>query len=472
MSDIVIIGGGLGGLTNAMLLARDGHQVTVLERDPAEPVDAPHEAWEHWERRGVNQFRMLHFLLPRWRQLIAPELPEVLAELEARGALQYNVVATAPDEITGGARAGDEECETITARRPVIESAVAAAAAGTEGVTIRRGAAVAALLTDGERAPGVPHVVGVRTEDGEELRADLVVDASGRRSVLPRLLAEIGARAPHEEIEDCGFVYYGRHFRSSDGSLPPAIGPLLQHYGTISILTLPADNGTWGVGVVTSAKDTAMRGLKDPARWEAVVSSHPLVAHWLDGEPLADDVAVMAKIEDRYRRYVADGVPVATGIVAVGDAWACTNPSLGRGVTIGLMHALALRNLMRTQSLDDPMAFAVAFDEVTVAEVEPWYRATLWFDRHRLAEIESLLAGQPYEPEDPAWDAVKALDVAAVQDPDVFRAFVDIVALRATPEEAFSRPGVLEKVMELGGGWREAPSMGPARDELVATAGA
>jgi hypothetical protein len=32
-----------------------------------------------------------------------------------------------------------------------------------------------------------------------------------------------------------------------------------------------------------------------------------------------------------------DGVPVATGIVSVGDAWACTNPSLGRGITMGLM---------------------------------------------------------------------------------------------------------------------------------------
>ena len=36
-----------------------------------------------------------------------------------------------------------------------------------------------------------------------------------------------GARAPIEEQEDCGFVYYGRHFRSGDGSVPAMFGPLL-----------------------------------------------------------------------------------------------------------------------------------------------------------------------------------------------------------------------------------------------------
>ena len=47
----------------------------------------------------------------------------------------------------------------------------------------------------------------------------------------------------------------------------------------------------------------------------------------------------MSGIVDRRRRAVVDGTPVATGILPVGDALCCTNPSLGRGITMGLMHA-------------------------------------------------------------------------------------------------------------------------------------
>ena len=66
MAQIVVTGGGVAGLAAAMLLAEDGHEVTLLERDAAEPP-APTEAWEAWERRGVNQFRLLHFFMPRFR---------------------------------------------------------------------------------------------------------------------------------------------------------------------------------------------------------------------------------------------------------------------------------------------------------------------------------------------------------------------------------------------------------------------
>ncbi len=99
-----------------MLLAKDGHDVTVLERDANEPVDDPEEAWNGWERRGVGQFRMLHFMLPRWRSEIEAELPEVLTELEARGGLRFNALTCLPDEFTGGFRPGDERFETVTAR--------------------------------------------------------------------------------------------------------------------------------------------------------------------------------------------------------------------------------------------------------------------------------------------------------------------------------------------------------------------
>jgi len=44
---------------------------------------------------------------------------------------------------------------------------------------------------------------------------------------------------------------------------------------------------------------------------------------------------------------VLGGQPVVTGIVSVGDAWSCTNPSLGRGMTMGLMHAAGTAGVIR-----------------------------------------------------------------------------------------------------------------------------
>ena len=465
MVDVVIIGGGLTGQAAAMLLALDGHRVSVLERDPAPPAASAAEAWDSWERRGVNQFRMLHYFLPRFREVVEAELPAVAAELEADGALRMNPLDGMPVEMSGGLRDEDARFAVLTGRRPVVEAAVGRVAARTPGVEVRRGVGVKGLLTGDDQVDGVPHVVGVVTEEGDEVHADLVVDAGGRRSALPRLLADIGARPPVEELEDCGFVYYGRHFCSADGSLPPAFGPGLMPYDSISILTLPADNGTWGVGLVTSAGDAALRAARDPDVWTRVIASYPLVAHWLDAEPITD-IAVMAKIEDRHRRFVVDGVPVATGVAPLGDSWACTNPSVGRGASIGVLHACVLRDTLRRVAPSEAFGFATAWHDATTETVEPYFRDTLAFDRHRLAEIDAQIAGVPYETDDPAWLLGQALANAMSKDPELLRGYLEIVSLLARGVDVLSRPGVAERALDLGADGEPFP--GPARAELLA----
>jgi 2-polyprenyl-6-methoxyphenol hydroxylase-like FAD-dependent oxidoreductase len=467
VSKVVVLGAGVAGLATAMLLAGDGHEVTVLERDPALPPGDPRDAWADWERRGVNQFRLVHFFQPRFRQLAEAELPGVIDALEEAGALRINFVAGVPAEITGGFRDSDEAFTAVTGRRPFVEAALASVAGGWPGVTVRRGVAVGGLLTGAEASPGTPHVTGVRTADGEEISADLVVDVSGRRSGLPRWLEAAGAPPLPEEAEDCGFVYYGRHFSSGDGSLPPFLGPPLGHYGSVSLLTLPADNGSWGVVFVAAADDAELRGLRSVERWEAALKTFPLIAHWADGEPIDREVVVMARIEDRIRHFVVDGRPLATGVVAVGDAWACTNPSLGRGASLGVVHAVALRDMLRLVGTEDPNALALAWEEATESTVAPWYRDTLHFDRHRLAEAQAAARGEAYEPDDELWDTVRALEFASGMDPELFRGFVSVAALLALRDEVLARPGVLDKARTLGAGWRDAGWLGPTRAELV-----
>jgi hypothetical protein len=249
--------------------------------------------------------------------------------------------------------------------------------------------------------------------------------------------------------------------------VPPAIGALLQGYDSLSTLTLPADNGVWSVALITSSRDPFLRRLRDAAMWTRVLHEYPLIAHWIDAEPVEDEIIVMARLQDRQRWFVEDGVPVATGVLPVGDAWACTNPSLGRGISIGLMQAVALRDVLRKQDVGDHTELAVQWSNVTEATVEPYVRGTLHFDRHRLAEIDAQIAGRPYEPDDPGWHLGQCLAAGAGHDPELLRANLRIVTTLSTGEEEFAKPGLAEQAIAVGEPHVADPAPGPTRQQLV-----
>ena len=469
MADIVILGAGVVGLGTALLLAEDGHHVTVLERDP-HPPPSPLDAWDNWRRRGVNQFRLPHFFMARYRAILEAELPQAAKAIEAAGGRRYNPLLAIPEFVRGPERPDDHDVEVLTGRRPLVESALAAVAAKHPGVTIRRGAAVAGLCRGRVIRAGVAHVRGVRTETGEEIGAELVVDMMGRRSPLPRWLADAGIPPPVEEKEQQGLLYYSRHYYSPPAIVPTALGPLLQPLGTLTSVTLPADNGTWSVVLVTAAHDRALFGLRHTSCWERTVRSLPRVAHWIDGEPLDDQVVTLAKIEDRIRHYHLDGEPIATGVVSVGDAWACTGPHRGRGATIGMLHGLALRDRLRDVGLRDPYAFARSFHHTTTKDVQPWFTWVRAEDRHRLAEIDAGIRKEEYRPADRWWELDQALRCAAGRDRDCLRVFVRAALMIEPLDKSLASDGLIDRVRELGDDWRHEPLPAPDRDRLVALA--
>jgi 2-polyprenyl-6-methoxyphenol hydroxylase-like FAD-dependent oxidoreductase len=463
MARIVFIGSGFSGVVGGLLLARDGHQVTVLERDPAPPT-GPTDAFDGWRRRGVPQFRLTHVVPPRLREILQYELPETIDALVAAGALRANRMRDLPVAMTGGFRAGDERYEQVTGRRPMVEAVLARLLELAPGVVVRRGVGVAGLIAGDEQPGGVPDVVGVVLDSGERIAADLVVATSGRRSTLPAMLAAIGTRPPVEQAAPHGFTYYCRSFRSPDGVMPAMFGPPLQHYDSLSFVAAPADNGTWSVGIAASATDRRMRQATDAEVWTRIVRAYPLLAHWVEGEAITD-VETMSATPDRRTRLVVDRRPIVTGVVALGDALACTSPMYGRGMTFGAMQAVCLRDVLREVCANDPAELARRWHDRVANVVMPLVDETLAVTRHRLAEMDARVAGTTYETDDAEWIFFQRLFAAAPHDPEVLRAAMDVAGVFRRTCDIAQRPDIVTRIDAVG----DLPlAAGPTRRQLEA----
>lgn len=468
MAEILILGAGICGLGTALLLARDGHDVTVIERDASALPDTPQEAWDSWARKGVAQFRQPHNFMPGLRMILETELPDVQDRLRHAGASKLDFVSPLPPFLEDRSpRPIDDRLWTYTARRPAGEWVFADAARNEPRLTVRSGIQVAGLLTGRSVVAGVPHVAGIRTADGQELRADVVIDATGRASRSPEWLATIGARPPYEERAESGFSYYTRYF---SGTEPQRVGPVYAVLGTMAVLTLPGDNGSWSITIVTATDDKPLKSLHQAEKWTNAIRACPLQAHWLDGQPITGILA-MSGVTDRYRRFVVDGQPVATGFLAVADAWACTNPSAGRGLTVGFKHAVRLRDVLRETGAD-PRTLTDTFHARTEAEIAPWYRAQIALDRYRAVQNGALREGRvPAQPDDELSAQATALFAAMATDPDLFRAGLEYVGTITPLQALFQRPAVAARVRRAMDAMRDSgpmPIPGPDRAQLLA----
>jgi 2-polyprenyl-6-methoxyphenol hydroxylase-like FAD-dependent oxidoreductase len=466
MSHALVIGAGPTGLVTAMLLAAQDWQVTVLDRDPVGPAGDAALLWSEWRRPAVKQFHHTHCLLPGGFQDLRAEIPAVVDRLLALGARPHNMIGGAWGVgQVGGRQPGDELFETMAVRRPVFEAAVAAQAEQTPGVTIRRGAEVKGLLTGPGLLPGTPHIAGVLMADGAALTADLVVDAAGRNSAVAAALADVHASA-HQQRADVGFRYYTRFFRSTDGTLPTQLPWPNSHQDGITIITAPGDNHTWSVTLVASGRDQAMRVLSNNDTWTRALASYPAAKHWGEGEPITG-VTAIGGTESRYHRFVVDGRPVATGIVSVGDSWATINPQFGTGMTVGIRHAMMLRDVLATVGADDLVDVALRFDARTEEVLTPVWRSYAGWDRNRFAEIDATIRGETYASDDPEWNLLLALESARWKDPALLRGIAAVACMVATPYEALVKPGLVEKAFALATGAPRYTDPGPTRNELL-----
>ena len=199
----------------------------------------------------------------------------------------------------------------------------------------------------------------------------------------------------------------------------------------------------------------------------------PLHAHWLDGEAMTP-VLAMSGIADRYRRFVIDGTPVATGFVGIADAWACTNPSAGRGLTVGFLHALRLRDALRAHG-DNPGALVEDFDRRTEEDIAPWYHAQIAVDRTRFGDMVAIREGrEPTPPTDELARRIGSLLSSMVADPDLFRDAMEYVGTVTPVQTILQRPEVIQRIAAAREAMKDTPRPaipGPNRAQLLQIAG-
>ncbi|MGQ0520378.1 MAG: NAD(P)/FAD-dependent oxidoreductase [Actinomycetota bacterium] len=468
MAEVLVVGAGVGGLGSALALARTGHRVTVVERDPVEMVASPDEAFEHWRRRGAPQTRHSHAFLARCRNLLRDRAPEVLAALLDAGASEIDFTRHPPPDLHPLApEPGDEDLVGLACRRTTFEWVLRRLAEATPGVAVVPGAVECLLAED--RPSGVPHVVGVGLAGGEARRADLVVDAGGRRSPLPGWLAALGCQPVPEAQEDTGIIYSSRFYRVGPDDDDPAAQPLLVgDLGYLKFAVFPGDNRTLSITFGVHADDAEMRRLLQPGPFTALAAAIPASRRWVESarcQPISG-VEVMGDLVNRRRRFVVGGRPLATGVFAVGDSAVCTNPLYGRGCSLALVHAELLADTLAAHGAGDGDA-EVAFAEATRAEVEPWYGAALAQDRHdRLADDEEEAGG----PVGVGSLMRHGLLPAARTDPVVYRAFMRAFNLLDLPDAMMRDAHVVMRIMATWQGRDTAvapPPPGPERGELL-----
>ena len=431
----VIVGAGPTGLYTAVALARRGHQVTVIDRDPGP------DGGQWWDRKGVMQFHHPHFFRQQVVDALLAEIPEVWRALLAAGAIP----AVLPGQP--GVPAG------LHCRRLTFERVLRAAARAEPGVRLRTGH-VDEVCRERGRVTGV--MVG-----GRQVGADLVIDAGGRGGRLTRAL-----RGPAEG-GDCGIAYVSRQYQMLPGA---AAGPVNMPFG--AMVTYPGyvvavfihDNRILSALIARASADRQLAALRTRAAFEAAARAVPALAAWTDpgrARPLTP-VLPGGRLYNSYRGQLNNAGRVALdGLVYAGDSVCTTNPAAGRGVTTSLLQARQLIGLLEEHGRDFTSC-SLAFDRWCARHIKPWFEDHVYWD----ADLIRRWSGQDVDLTRPLPpDLIMA---AAQADPEIAKVAGPYQAMLALPGSLDAVQARARNIYATG--WRPPVSPGPTRDELASLA--
>jgi flavin-dependent dehydrogenase len=359
--DVVVVGARCAGAATAMLLARQGHDVAVVDRAsfPSDTLSTHAIA-----RGGIVQ-------LQRWG---------LLDEVVASGAPKIRQASFHLPDGTTVTRAIKERAgvDHLLAPRRIVLDAILVEAAEAAGAQVRTGFTVSDVLTDGSgRVTGVTGCDA--TGAPRELRARVVVGADGMRS---RVARAVGARML-DERPAAGAAHYtfvagldaeGFEYHLSDGAFAGVF---------------PTHGGEANVWLCTPARDGGITGAD---REEAFVSWVERVSPSLAARVRRAEVTAPVRGIVGMPNHVRQ--PAGPGWALVGDAGYHRDAITGHGITDAFrdaeLLAFHLDRALRRET-DEASALAAYGDERDRA-LAPVFELTNQLVRfpppERLAELQ------------------------------------------------------------------------------------
>ena len=457
MERVLVVGGGVGGLSAALAFGRQGHPVTLLERDPLPATGSAEEAFAA-ERRGAPQAHQTHGFLARIAVLLRERFPDVLDDLKSVGCTTLPLTANLGEPMPG-----DEDLAVLVVRRTTFEWVLREAALQQDHVEFRTGVGVEGLVADGRT------VTGVKLDGGGVLDADIVVASTGRRGDVPAWLGAHRIVVP-ETVRESGLMYLTRWYR-----LPPGrdidmakLGGDLQF---VKYLAVPGDGHTLSITLAIRPDDQDVRhALSNEAGFEAACRALPGPDQFFREGPLEPlgGVRPMTGLLNRIRSFTDDaGEPTVLGFHAIGDAHTCTNPLYGRGCSLAMVQAVALADATAAHP-NDARQRAIAYEAANARDVTPWFEVSVEMDK-----AGSDPAGFTGSKGDgPRNTAMAALFVAGATDPIIGRGLARFMNLLSTPADMMGDPVLLARMAEVMANPEAYPIPkfdGPSRKQLLAT---
>ncbi|HKU43733.1 MAG TPA: hypothetical protein VJR89_36490, partial [Polyangiales bacterium] len=196
-----------------------------------------------------------------------------------------------------------------------------------------------------ERRGDALHVRGVeftRDDQPEHLAADIVIDASGKRTKLPDLLRAQGAKIDVIE-KPSGFVYACRHYRLDNPSSSP---PREDGGGNLDYLgyaTFYAEHGHYSLTFGVPVEETELaQAISRADGFETLCEKLPVLRLWTRRSSPTTKVLGAGRFENRWVQYRSRSGPELLGYFAVGDSHIETNPMYGRGCASAFVQAHVL----------------------------------------------------------------------------------------------------------------------------------